>query len=109
LVIPAIGLIIVPLKKMAEAQKTRRLTKGSKSRDDNPRDSKTDFMRRVFAEFDKHENGRLTREDLRKVAEQCGLNLNRSELNDMIRFWDSSGTATVSYDDFCQICQEADL
>jgi Ca2+-binding EF-hand superfamily protein len=61
------------------------------------------------AALDKHENGRLTREDLRHTAEQYGLEITRQELSDMIRFWDNSGTATLSYSDFVRICDEAGL
>jgi Ca2+-binding EF-hand superfamily protein len=72
-------------------------------------DTRCEFIHRVFAALDKHENGRLTREDVRHAAEQYGLDITRQELNDMIRFWDNSGTATLSYNDFVRICDEAGL
>jgi Ca2+-binding EF-hand superfamily protein len=91
---------------MPEPEGPKRYRKDN-SKSSRQSDTRSEFMHRVFAAIDKHENGRLTREDVRQIAEQHGLDISRSELNDMIRFWDSSGTATLSYDDFARICDDS--
>lgn len=63
----------------------------------------------LFAVFDRYGNHRITREDLRRISDDLGFDYSREELSDMIRFWDSTGTLTLSEDDFRRVVQEAGL
>lgn len=60
----------------------------------------------IFSAFDVHCNGRITRENIRSVATEHGVDLTNAELNDMISFFDSSGTATLSRADFELVLQQ---
>ncbi len=69
-------------------------------------DRRAEELERTFAEFDVHKNGRLQKDDIVRLANDYGVDLLADEANDMIRFWDTSGTNTLSADDFRAICQE---
>lgn len=60
----------------------------------------------LFAAFDQHGNRRITREDIRRISDDLGFEYSREELSDMIKFWDSSGTLTLSIIDFELLCDE---
>lgn len=60
----------------------------------------------VFQVFDKHRNGRITRENIRSLAAEHGLDLTSAELNDMVSFFDNSGTSTLSRADFKKLWLE---
>lgn len=60
----------------------------------------------VFHAFDEHRNGRITTKNIRSVAAEHGIDMTSAELNDMISFFDNSGTATLSRSDFEKLWQE---
>jgi Ca2+-binding EF-hand superfamily protein len=71
------------------------------------RQSDSSAIDAIFAAFDVHGNRRIVREDVRRVADQHGVDLTGGELAMMLKFWDGSGTATMSRADFGRLCREA--
>lgn len=65
-----------------------------------------DDVDNVFDAFDRHRNDRISRENIRSVATEHGIDMTNAELNDMILFFDSSGTATLSRADFKKLWRE---
>lgn len=61
----------------------------------------------LFSQFDTHKNGRITMTDVLRLVEEVGLEYSPDEVNAMIRFWDTSGTGTVSRQAFTQISIES--
>lgn len=61
---------------------------------------------RIFSVLDPHDNGRITARDIFRVADDHGLPFTTEEVNDCIRFWDSSGTRTISRQAFTEIATE---
>lgn len=61
----------------------------------------------VFSVLDIHKNGRITLSDLVRVADEHGFPYSLEEARDMLRFWDSTGTCTVSRDDMTRIAIES--
>lgn len=57
----------------------------------------------LFAQFDPRGNGRFTFSDLVRICEEFGMPFSMDDMRAMIRLADSSGTASVSRDDFTQI------
>jgi Ca2+-binding EF-hand superfamily protein len=88
-------------------QGAKRQKRGTVSTKANGPDPET--IDAVFSVFDAHENGRITRDDIRKVANQHEVNLTDAELRDMISYFDKSGTATLSRKDFGQLWVDANV
>lgn len=89
-------------KKVAKRRKT-----GISSASDTSKISHESTVDSVFSAFDKHGNGRITRENIRSVASDHGVDLTSAELHNMIAFFDNSGTATLSRADFARLCLDA--
>jgi hypothetical protein len=68
-----------------------------------------DNAEKLFAAFDLYSNRRLTRNNILVTAEEHGVYLNGDEISEMVRHWDSSGTASLSFADFERICSEVDI
>lgn len=64
-------------------------------------------LSRIFETFDKHSNGRFTLSDLLRVAEDHGQIYTDEEAEDMLRFWDKSGTRTISRETFTELAIES--
>lgn len=58
---------------------------------------------KYFSEFDLHKNGRFTIADIRRVADDYGMDVTPGEAANMMRFWDTLGTNTISRDAFTQL------
>lgn len=61
------------------------------------------MLNKFFSEFDLHGNQRFTVADLRRVADDYGMDLTPEEAANMMRFWDLTGTNTISRDAFTQL------
>lgn len=68
-----------------------------------------EVLSRVFKAFDLNENERISRSDLLRVADNHGVILTTDEAWDMIRFWDTSGTATISRSSFTDLAIECNF
>lgn len=91
------------------AMLSKRMSSSSKKDQARTKESNENAIDHVFHAFDEHRNGRISRENIRSVAAEHGVDLSTAELNDMISFFDSSGTATLSRTDFTRLWQEASI
>lgn len=94
-----------PKKQGQPNKKTRQATETLGS----PRDltsEQSSALDRIFSRFDPHENGRLGLSDLLRVADDHGVILSNDEARDMLRFWDTSGTNTISRESFTDLALE---
>jgi hypothetical protein len=64
---------------------------------------------KLFAAFDVYSNRRLTRNNIQVTAEKHGVYLTGDEISEMLRHWDSSGTASLSFADFEGMCTDVDI
>ena len=61
------------------------------------------MLGRIFSELDTNKNGRISMSDILRAAEDYGLDYENDDARDMVRFWDSSGTATISRETFTRL------
>lgn len=61
----------------------------------------------VFKVLDRRGNDRIALSDLMRVADDHGIVYSHEEARDMMRFWDSSGTITISKDSFLELAVES--
>lgn len=70
-------------------------------------DHQIQMLNKFFMEFDLHENGRFNITDIRRVADDYGMDLTLEEAANMLRFWDKSGTQTISREAFTQLAVDS--
>ena len=63
-----------------------------------------DEILRAFALFDAEDKGRISVDDLRRVADELGERLEEDELAAMIEEFDLEGKGGVGRDEFINIC-----
>lgn len=80
--------------------------KGSRKDSDNTEQAAEKRAAALFDVLDVHDNGRITLDNLRKVAKEYGVEVSTEELTSMMRHWDSSGTMTLSVVDFRKLFDE---
>lgn len=64
----------------------------------------TEEINRAFELFDEGGKGRITMQDLRRVARELGEGLQEDELVAMIEEFDMDGDQAISRDEFINIC-----
>lgn len=65
-----------------------------------------DVMDALFAELDVRGARRITAADVRRVADDYGMDVTPEEAFDMVRFWDSTGSASLSRDDLADVAAQ---
>lgn len=64
----------------------------------------TEEINRAFDLFDEGGKGKITLQDLRRVARELGEGLQEDELVAMIEEFDMDGDAAINRDEFINIC-----
>lgn len=72
------------------------------------RDSREEMIK-AFRLFDDDETGRISFQNLKRVANDLGENLTDEELQEMIDEADREGTGEVSLEDFMRIMKKSNL
>ena len=96
-----------PPKESQEEKKTMKVSNAKTASGQQLSVQQEEMLASIFKTFDKHSNDRFTLSDLIRVAEDHGQIYTNEEAENMLRFWDKSGTRTISRETFTELAIEA--
>ncbi|MBA0783086.1 hypothetical protein Gotri_000858 [Gossypium trilobum] len=85
------------------------VTSDSKAATQEKRDSnKVVELKRVFATFDKNDDGFIMNQELRESLKNIKVLMTEKEVEDMVVKVDANGDGLIGFDEFCILCQAMD-